>query len=117
MTHTIAGPATIALAAFVLILGRFVTSRVDLLGRYSIPHAVTGGLIAALAILLLHATGIEIAFERAQQPYLMLAFFASIGLGADVRVVARGGKDAPHVPRLRRGVLVLQNVVGIAVRW
>ena len=81
MSHTIAGPAAIALAAFVLILGRFVTSRVDMLARYSIPHAVTGGLMAALAILLLHATGIDIVFERAQQPYLMLAFFASIGLG------------------------------------
>ena len=115
MSHTIAGPAAIALAAFVLILGRFVTSRIDMLARYSIPHAVTGGLIAALAILLLHATGIDIVFERAQQPYLMLAFFASIGLGADVRVVARGGKMLLIFLACVAVVLVLQNVVGIAV--
>ena len=40
MSHTIAGPAAIALAAFVLILGRFVTSRVDMLARYSIRDLI-----------------------------------------------------------------------------
>jgi len=115
MPHTIAGPAAIALAAFVLILGRLVTSRVAFLARYSIPHAVTGGLVAALAILLMHLGGIEIAFERASQPYLMLAFFASIGLGADVRVVARGGKALLLFLACVAAVLVLQNLVGIAV--
>jgi len=115
MSHTIAGPAAIALAAFVLIVGRFVTSRVGLLARYSIPHAVTGGLIAALGILLLHASGIEITFDRGQHPYLMLAFFASVGLGADVRVVARGGKMLLLFLACVAVVLVLQNVVGIAV--
>src|SRR6478735_6156511 len=117
MSLTIAGPAAIALAAFVLIVGRFVTSRVGVLARYSIPHAVTGGLIAALAILSLHAAGIGIVFERAQQPYLMLAFFASIGLGADVRVVARGGKMLLLFLACVAVVLVLQNIVGIAVAW
>jgi ESS family glutamate:Na+ symporter len=115
MTHTIAGPAAIALAAFVLILGRFVTSRVAFLARYSIPHAVTGGLLAALAILGLHGAGIGIAFERASHPYLMLAFFASIGLGADVRVLARGGVLLLRYLACVAAVLVLQNVVGIAV--
>lgn len=115
MSYTIAGPAAIALAAFVLILGRFVTSRAAPLARYSIPHAVTGGLIAALAMLVLHFAGVEIAFERAQHPYLMLAFFASIGLGADIRVVLRGGKMLLLYFACVAAVLVLQNAVGIAV--
>src|SRR4029078_11601887 len=45
----------------------------------------------------------------------MLAFFASIGLGADVRVVARGGKMLLIFLACVAVVLVLQNVVGIAV--
>jgi ESS family glutamate:Na+ symporter len=115
MMHTIGGPAALALAALVLIVGRFATSRVAFLARYSIPHAVTGGLIAAILMLLLRLGGIEVTFERAQQPYLMLAFFASIGLGADVRVVARGGKALLLFLACVAAVLVLQNVVGIAV--
>jgi len=115
MSHTMSGPAAIALAAFVLILGRFVSSRVPFLTRYSIPHAVTGGLIAALATLLLHLGGLEIQFERGQHPYLMLAFFASIGLGADVRVLAKGGRTLVVYFACVAAVLVLQNVVGIAV--
>ena len=117
MSLTIAGAAATALAAFVLILGRFLTSRIAVLARYSIPHAVTGGLIAALAMLALHAGGIDVAFERAQHPYLMLAFFASIGLGADIRVVARGGKTLLLYLACVASVLVLQNVIGIAVAF
>src|SRR5689334_3100408 len=115
MTHTIGALAAVALAALVLIAGRFVTSRIGVLARYSIPHAVTGGLIAALATLALHIAGIDVAFERASHPYLMLAFFASIGLGADVRVLARGGKTLVLYFACVAAVLVLQNVVGIAV--
>ena len=45
----------------------------------------------------------------------MLAFFASIGLGADVRVLARGGKALLIFFACVAAMLVLQNVVGIAV--
>jgi hypothetical protein len=44
MTHTIGGPPPLPLLPLVLIVGRFVTSRVAFLARYSIPHAVTGGI-------------------------------------------------------------------------
>jgi len=117
MTYTFGGPAGIAIAALVLILGRFATSRVPFLAQYSIPQAVSGGLVAALLFLLLHTLGIEVRFERPDQPYLMLAFFASVGLGADVRVVARGGKALLLYFACVAAVLVLQNVVGAAVAF
>ena len=66
-------------------------------------------------MLALRLSGIEVSFERAQQPYLMLAFFASIGLGADVRVLARGGKALLIFFACVAAMLVLQNIVGIAV--
>ncbi len=115
MTYTFAGPAMIAIAALVLIVGRFITARVPFLAQYSIPQPVTGGLVAALLFLALHAAGLEVRFERAEQPYLMLAFFAAVGLGADVRVVARGGKALLLFLACVVAVLVLQNVVGVAV--
>ena len=102
MSHTIAGPAAIALAAFVLILGRFVTSRVDILARYSIPHAVTGGLIAALAILLLHADRHR---HRVRARAAAVSHARILCVDRPRRRRARGGarrQDAAHVPRLRR---------------
>jgi ESS family glutamate:Na+ symporter len=117
MSYTLGGATAIALAALVLIAGRAVTARVAFLARYSIPFAVTGGLLAAILILLLHVAGISIRFESAQHPYLMLAFFASIGLGADIRVVLRGGRMLVLFLACVVVVLVLQNVVGIAVAF
>ena len=115
MTYTFTGLAGIAVASLLLIAGRFITARVPFLARYSIPEAVTGGLLAAIVFLLLHVSGIDVRFAPVDQPYLMLAFFASVGLGADVRVVARGGKMLLLYFACVATVLVLQNVVGVAV--
>ena len=117
MNYTIPTATGVALAALVLIVGRALTQRFEFLQRYSIPHAVTGGLLAALLTLLLHATGVDVTFERAQHPYLMLAFFASVGLGADIRVVLSGGKALLLFFACVSAALVLQNVVGVAVAY
>src|ERR1700676_5379500 len=85
------GPATLAIAALVLVVGRRMIERVVFLRKYSIPEPVVGGLLTALLISLLHVGGVHLRFDTSLQPGLMLAFFATIGLGADARMLARGG--------------------------
>ena len=110
-------PATLAIAAFVLVIGRRVIERVAFLQKYSIPEPVVGGLIAALLIALIHAGGIRISFDGSLQPGLMLAFFASIGLGADARMLARGGAALLLFTACVVGMLVMQNVIGVGAAW
>ena len=110
-------PATLAIAAFVLVIGRRVIERVAFLQKYSIPEPVVGGLIAALLIALIHAGGIHISFDGSLQPGLMLAFFASIGLGADARMLARGGVALLLFTACVVGMLVMQNVIGVGAAW
>jgi len=110
-------PATLAIAAFVLVIGRRVIERVAFLQKYSIPEPVVGGLIAALLIALIHAGGIRISFDGSLQPGLMLAFFASIGLGADARMLARGGVALLLFTACVVGMLVMQNVIGVGAAW
>ena len=110
-------PATLAIAALVLVIGRRVIERVAFLQKYSIPEPVVGGLVAALLIVLIHAGGVRISFDTSLQPALMLAFFASIGLGADARMLARGGVALLLFTACVVGMLVMQNVIGVGTAW
>jgi ESS family glutamate:Na+ symporter len=106
-------PATLALAALVLAVGRAVLSAVPVLQRHSIPAAVVGGLIAAAFAAVLHASGTDLAFAKDLQPGMMLAFFATVGLGADLRMLARGGSRLVRFAIAVLLMLIVQNAVGV----
>jgi glutamate:Na+ symporter, ESS family len=106
-------PATLAVAALVLVVGRGLLARIAFLQRYSIPEPVVGGLVAALLVTLLHQAGLRVAFDTSLQPSLMLAFFATIGLGADVAMVAKGGGRLLLFAACVVGMLILQNIIGL----
>jgi ESS family glutamate:Na+ symporter len=107
---------TLLLAILVLLVGRLIVGRVALLNRYSIPDPVVGGVIAALVITLLRVGGdIRIAFDTSLQGTLLLAFFATIGLSADVRMLARGGVRLLVLLAVVVVFLILQNALGVAV--
>jgi ESS family glutamate:Na+ symporter len=108
-------PATLAVAALVLLVGRGIIGRVEFLRKYAIPEPVVGGLVAALAIALMYAVGVRITFDTSVQPGLMLAFFATIGLGADARSLAKGGLPLVLFTLCVVGMLFVENVIGIGV--
>ena len=70
-----------AIAAIVLLLGRFIVSKVPLLRNYCIPAPVVGGIVYALVHLGLYAAGIAtISFDGTLQSFFMTVFFCSVGL-------------------------------------
>ena len=104
---------TVAVAALVLLVGRGIIARVAFLRNYAIPEPVVGGLVAALAIASLHAVGVRVSFDTSMQPGLMLAFFATIGLGADAHALAKGGLPLVMFTLCVVGMLFMENVIGI----
>lgn len=107
--------STLLIATGVLLVGRLAITRIGLLRRYNIPEPVIGGLLAATMITVLKVTmGVEIAFDMALQTPLMLAFFATIGLGADLRMLAIGGRAIVAFLAVVAVMLVLQNTIGVA---
>ncbi|MGJ7509677.1 sodium/glutamate symporter [Variovorax sp. GT1P44] len=106
-------PATLAIAALVLVVGRLLIQRIAFLRKYSIPEPVVGGLVAAVLVAALHAAGVRIAFDTALQPGLMLAFFATIGLGADARMIAKGGGPLLRFTVCVIGMLLVENLIGV----
>ena len=116
MSSTIAFAALPSLlaACIALLIGSVLADRVSLLARFSIPAPIVGGLLVAMAMLLLQlAAGLRFTLETSTKSTLLLIFFASVGLTADLSLLRRGG------PRLVRFLLalfpflVVQNALGI----
>jgi ESS family glutamate:Na+ symporter len=108
--------ATLAAAGLVLFAGYAIQRRVALLSRHNIPAPVVGGLLVALAITALRAAGHEaVRFDTTLQPPLMIAFFTSIGFGASIPLLRRGGPAVALFLLLATAVAVLQNLMGAFV--
>ena len=54
-----------------------------------------------------------IAFDTSIRPGLMLAFFATIGLGADARMLLKGGGALVLFTACVVGMLIMENVIGV----
>src|SRR6185503_10059712 len=109
---------TVAFAGGALFLGYGLKKHVPVLARYNIPAPVVGGLpIAALLAFVNRGTPPLVAFDTALQVPLQNAFFASVGFGASVRVLARGGPLVLIMMVVASIAAGLQNVVGASVAW
>ncbi len=109
---------TLVTASLVLLLGNKLVGWIPLLRSYTIPEPVAGGLLVAIVLLILRTTShVEVRFDTALQTPLMLAFFATIGLNANLASLKSGGPLLLRFLALVIGLLVLQNAVGIALTY
>lgn len=107
---------TFVAATLVLLLGRKLVQSVTILKRYTIPEPVAGGLLVALILLLLKTTlDWGVSFDLSLQEPMMLAFFATIGLNANLLSLKAGGKTLLIFIFVVMGLLLVQNTVGIAL--
>lgn len=106
---------TLVVAVAVLLVGRVVVGHIAFLNKYSIPDPVVGGLIAAVVITALRfGAGVNITFDMSLQSTLLLAFFSTIGLSADVRLLLKGGMRLVILLVVVTVFLLLQNGLGVA---
>ena len=107
---------TVALAAVVLFIGYAVRRRIGVLDRFNIPAPVVGGfLFAAVALVLRQAGILAFEFDSTLQAPFMIAFFTTIGLGASLGLLKRGGPQVILFWILASTLAVLQCGVGIGV--
>ncbi len=103
-------------ACLVLAVGNELAQRVPLLARYSIPAPIIGGLIfAVLALVAAQGAGFRITFDTSAKTPLLLVFFASIGLTADLRLLARGGVRLARFLVALFPFLLMQNALGVVM--
>ncbi|PQQ37387.1 sodium/glutamate symporter [Photorhabdus luminescens] len=107
---------TLVASALVLLLGRKLVQSVPFLEKYTIPEPVAGGLLVALTLLVVQqTTGWEINFDLSLKDPLMLTFFATIGLNANLSSLKAGGRVLFTFVFVVVGLLLVQNTVGIAL--
>ncbi|WP_272657428.1 sodium/glutamate symporter [Providencia sp. PROV118] len=107
---------TLVAATLVLLLGRKLVKSVPFLEKYTIPEPVAGGLLVAFSLLLLKQLfDWSLSFDLSLQEPMMLAFFATIGLNANLASLKAGGKALFIFIFVVVGLLLVQNTVGIAL--
>jgi ESS family glutamate:Na+ symporter len=109
---------TLVAASLVLLLGNRLVAWIPVLHTYTIPEPVAGGLVVAIVLLVVRVVGhTEVRFDSALQAPLMLAFFATIGLSANLASLKQGGPLLLRFLGVVIGLLVLQNAVGIGLAY
>ncbi len=105
--------ATLGFAVF--LIGAMINQRVGVLRSFNIPEPVTGGLLAALIALGVYlAFGIEVTFDLSVRDFMLVMFFAGIGLNARLGDLISGGKPFLILLVLTLAMIVMQNVIGSA---
>lgn len=108
--------STILLMFFVLLIGRVVRRKIAVFQKYDIPESVVGGIIiAAILFFVSLQFNIKVAFQSDVKQPLMLAFYATIGLNADLGMLKSVGKK--FFVFLFTTVLLLccQNLIGVGL--
>jgi len=83
---------SVAVAGLLLVLGYFIKGKVKFLEKYCLPAAVVGGFLFMLFTWFGRGTGtFAFNFTTTLQPFFMLAFFTTIGLGASLSLLKKGG--------------------------
>jgi glutamate:Na+ symporter, ESS family len=104
------------LSIVVLWLGMYLTKKIKFLSDFNIPAPVTGGLICSILIALLEVlTEIKVNFDLTIRDSLLLIFFSTIGLSANLRLLIEGGKALIIILFAATVYLMLQNTIGIGV--
>jgi len=114
MEYRLEGSDVVILAVAVWFVGTFINNRVAFLRRYSIPVAVTGGLLFSALTAFLHgAFDVTVTLDLQLRNLLLLTFFTTIGLSAKVRVLVAGGKALVILLVMAAVLLFLQDSAGV----
>jgi glutamate:Na+ symporter, ESS family len=104
---------TVAFAGIILFVGYGLRKLIPPLARVNIPAPVCGGLPVAAILAVLFFSGIQpLKFDTALQVPLQNTFFASVGFGASIGLLRRGGPLVFWFFVISTIAAALQNVVG-----
>ena len=89
---------------------------VGFLREFSIPEAVTGGLLFSLIFtVVFFVSGVEVSFNLGARDVLLVYFFTTIGINASLKDLLAGGRPLIILLTITIGYMFLQNLTGISV--
>ncbi|MBU0554309.1 sodium/glutamate symporter [Myxococcota bacterium] len=107
-----------AAALAILFLGYLLNRLIPFLREYNIPEPVVGGITFALISSIIYAqTGFSLSFDMTLKSPLMLVFFTTVGLGASLKLLVRGGPKVFLFLGVASLYLIVQNGVGVSLAF
>lgn len=106
---------TLAVAALVYYGGVFLKRIIPTLDRLNIPSAVVGGLVFAALTLAARDRILNIQFDTAAQPLFNVAFFTTIGMGASLSLLKKGGMQVFIFLLMSTFFCFVQNFLGMGI--
>ncbi|MBC2398267.1 sodium/glutamate symporter [Clostridium tetanomorphum] len=105
---------TTALAVVIYYFGAWVKTKVQVLDRFCIPAPVVGGLIFAILNLFLKQGGLlNLTLDTTLQKPFMMVFFTTIGMGASIELIKKGGLQVVIFWLLASVLCIFQDALGI----
>lgn len=109
---------TLVVALLVFFAGQMLVNRVQVLQRFSLPPPVVGGVLIAVILAMADGfAGTRVSFDMSLKDSLLIAFFTTVGLAADARMLIKGGSKLAVFLLVCSVFIVVQNVVGLAAAW
>ena len=90
-TLKISAVQVLGLAALGVLAGTWLKRRVPLLDRLNIPAPIVGGMLYAVAALVLHYESVNLEADVVLRDLPMVAFMTTIGLSARLQLIRQGG--------------------------
>jgi len=106
---------TLLVALVILFLGYFLNSKISFLKNNNIPEPVVGGIAFSLFMAVSHTYfGLSLQFDMSLKNPLMTMFFTTVGLGASLSLLVKGGPKVVLFLLVATLYLIVQNATGVA---
>lgn len=105
---------SVGLAVLLLLLGKWLKSKIYFFRKYAIPSPVIGGLLFAFTALALQSTDVlSFQFDNSLQSFFMTIFFTSLGFNVSLKLLYKGGSILLLFLLLSTIFSLLQNIIPI----
>ena len=100
----------------VLFIGKRLNLEIPFLRRFSIPEPVSGGLLVAVLLSLVHLIGgPEVSFNLDSRDFLLVYFFTTVGMNARFSDLRQGGPALFILLGITIGFMTIQNLIGVGM--
>lgn len=107
---------SVGLAVLLLLLGKWLKSKIYFFWKYAIPSPVIGGLLFAFVALFLQFVNVlRFQFDNTLQSFFMTIFFTSIGFNVSLKLLYKGGSKLLLFLLLATIFSLFQNIIPIVL--
>ena len=105
---------TLLLALVILFAGYILNDKISFLKKNNLPEPVVGGIAFSVVTMIMYTQfGITFEYDMTLKNPLMLVFFTTVGLGASLKLLLKGGPQVIIFLGVASLYLVFQNGIGV----